>query len=238
MPSVNYSKEKPEHLKLNRRAIIIGASSGIGRAITLELISLGYIIGVTGRRAELLEEIRLSDPLKVHASVFDITDGGNVSKMDELVSRLGGLDLCIISAGTGEFNAGLEFETELRIINTNIKGFTELADWAYSYFVKQGHGHLAGITSIGGIRGNPLAPAYNASKAFQINYLEGLRLRSVKYRRTFIITDIRPGFVDTDMAKGEGLFWVSTAEKAARQIIRAIRKKRKIVYITRRWRLK
>jgi short-subunit dehydrogenase len=82
-----------------------------------------------------------------------------------------------------------------------------------------------------------VAPAYNASKAYQINYLSGLRKKMEKLQLPIYITDIKPGFVDTDMAKGEGKFWVAPVNKAASQIITAIKAKRKIVYITKRWRL-
>jgi short-subunit dehydrogenase len=62
---------------------------------------------------------------------------------------------------------------------------------------------------VAGIRGSRQAPSYNATKSYQINYLEGLRQKS---RKSIFVTDIRPGLVDTDMAKGEGLFWVMPVE--------------------------
>jgi short-subunit dehydrogenase len=99
-----------------------------------------------------------------------------------------------------------------------------------NYFKKQGHGHLVNISSIAGLIGNGEAPSYNATKAFQINYLEGLRLNAYKSRVNIHVTDVRPGFVDTDMAKGDGLFWVAPVEKAAQQIFTAIKRKRKVYY--------
>ena len=87
------------------------------------------------------------------------------------------------------------------------------------------------------LRGGGAAPAYNASKAYQINYAEGLRQRAAKSSRTVCVTDIRPGFVATAMAKGEGLFWVMPAGKAADQIVRAIRRRPPVAVVTRRWRL-
>ena len=82
-----------------------------------------------------------------------------------------------------------------------------------------------------------MAPAYNATKAYQMNYLEGLRQKATKLKFHIFVTDIRPGFVDTDMAKGERQFWVATVEKATQQIFKAIKKKKKVAYITKRWRL-
>jgi short-subunit dehydrogenase len=97
--------------------------------------------------------------------------------------------------------------------------------------------HKVGITSVAGIRGSKMAPAYNASKSYQINYLEGMKQKAASLKKPVYVTDIRPGFVDTDMAKGEGLFWVSSIEKAGKQIYTAIKNKKKIAYISKRWRL-
>jgi len=93
------------------------------------------------------------------------------------------------------------------------------------------------ISSIAGLRGSRIAPAYNASKAYQINYLEGLRQRGKKLGKPIVVTDVRPGFVDTPMAKGEGQFWVAKKEKAAHQIFQMIKQKKDIGYVTRRWRI-
>jgi short-subunit dehydrogenase len=159
------------------------------------------------------------------------------STCNELVHLMGGLDLFIISAGIGDENKNLNFDVEHSVIKTNIQGFTCIADWALRYFKVQGYGHLVNISSIAGIRGNGIAPSYNATKAYQINYLEGLRINAKKYGSSITITDARPGFVDTAMAKGEGLFWVAPVQKAAEQIFEAIKQKKKVVYITKRWRL-
>jgi len=141
----------------------------------------------------------------------------------------------VFCSGTGEINDELNFETEKRTIDTNVTGFTFIADWAYQYFEKQKSGHLVAISSIGGLRGGRQSPSYNASKAYQINYLEGLRQKSAKMNAQIFLTDVRPGLVDTDMAKGDGLFWVMPVEKAVRQIYNAIIRKRKVVYVTKRW---
>ena len=105
----------------------------------------------------------------------------------------------------------------------------------YHIFEKQGHGHLVAITSIGGLRGEPMAPAYSATKAYQINYMEALRKKAFKSGGNITVTDIRPGLVDTTMAKGDGLFWVMPVDKVANQIISAIRKKKSKFYVTKRW---
>lgn len=93
------------------------------------------------------------------------------------------------------------------------------------------------LTSVAGLRGNKAAPAYNASKSYQINYLEGLRQKAVKLKMDIVVTEIRPGFVDTAMAQGPGLFWVASVEKATEQIWSAIQQKKRVTYVSKRWRL-
>lgn len=220
------------------KAIIIGATSGIGKSMAELLLLEGYEVGVTGRREELFQSIMTQENSQIFFKKMDVQDLSTLEPIcNELVRQMGGLDLLIISAGIGEENKNLNFEVEKSVIKTNIQGFTFMADWALRHFKEQGYGHLVNISSIAGIRGNGIAASYNATKAYQINYLEGLRINVKDYGSRITITDIRPGFVDTAMAKGEGLFWVAPVQKAAEQIVEAIKQKRKVVYITKRWRL-
>jgi short-subunit dehydrogenase len=219
-----------------KKAIVVGATSGIGKSLANLLIENGFQVGITGRRKQLLKEIKVKNPDNYFIKAFDVSRTSEIAaNLDELVSELGGLDLLIISSGTGEINIELDFSIEKNTIETNVAGFTAVADWSFRYFQQQKHGQLVGITSIGGLRGNRHAPSYSASKAFQINYLESLRIKAVNLKVPIFITDIRPGFVDTEMAKGDGLFWLEPVEKAANQMFQAIQKKRKIAYITKRW---
>ncbi len=219
-----------------KKAIIIGATSGIGKGLAEILVDNNYKVGITGRRTELLEELKSQNSNSYFIRTFDITDTKEINEnLDALTTELGGLDLLIISSGTGDENQNLDFEIEKRTIDTNVTGFTCVADWTFNYFQKQKYGHLVAISSIAGLRGSRQAPAYNATKAYQINYLEGLRQRANNLRTSIFVTDIRPGFVDTEMAKGEGLFWVMPVDRAVVQIYKAIRNKKKVVYITKRW---
>ena len=219
-----------------KKAIVVGATSGIGKSLARLLVENGFQVGITGRRTQLLEEIKAKNPDNYFIKTFDVNQTNETAtSLDELVSELGGLDLLIISSGTGDINNELDFSIEKNTIETNVAGFTAVADWSFRYFQQQKHGQLAGISSIGGLRGNRQAPSYSATKAFQINYLESLRIKAANLKIPIFITDIRPGLVDTEMAKGEGLFWLEPVEKAANQMFKAIRKKRKIAYITKRW---
>jgi short-subunit dehydrogenase len=220
------------------KAIIVGATSGLGRGIAKLLVENDYVVGITGRRANLLDEIKDEKPGSYFIKTFDVSDTKNIpDHLSELTRNIGGLDLLIISAGTGDLNENLDFEVEKITIDTNVSGFTAIADWAFNYFEKQEYGHLVAISSVAGLRGSRLAPSYYASKAFQINYIEGLRQKAANRKYEICVTDVRPGLVDTDMAKGEGLFWVAGVDKASQQIFKAIMSKKAIVYITKRWRI-
>jgi short-subunit dehydrogenase len=219
-----------------KKAIIVGATSGIGRCLAKLMVDNDYLVGITGRRTQLLEEIKAEKPESYRIKTFDITLTSTISLLlEELTLESGGLDMLIISSGTGDLNEELDFEKEKRAIDTNVSGFTAVADWAFNYFSAQRHGHLVAITSIGGLHGNSEAPAYSASKAYQINYLQGLQMKAAKSSVPVFITDIRPGFVNTGMAKGQKLFWMASAEKTAIQIFSAIKKKKRTAYITKRW---
>lgn len=224
---------------MNKKAIIIGATSGIGRGLAEILAADGYRVGITGRRTALLEELRSQRPDCFVLRTLDVCNLESiVPTLESLVDELGGgLDLLVINSGTGTRNPSLDFETELPAIYTNVVGYTCVADWTYKYFERHAVGHLVAITSVAGLRGMRFAPAYNASKAYQINYLEGLKQKAVASRKNIIITDVRPGFVDTALAQGEGVFWMASVEKAAKQIYSAIKAKKRTVCITKRWRL-
>lgn len=219
-----------------KKVIIVGATSGIGKCLAEVYAETDAKIAILGRREERLREIASTLSNKYISKVCDITDTDNLAGiLDEVSDSLGGVDLIIISSGVGEFNPGLKYELEKPTLATNVLGWTCVVDWAMNKFEKQGFGHLASISSIGGLRGSGAASSYNATKAFQINYMEGMRQKANKLNKRIFTTDIRPGFVDTNMAKGEGIFWMASAEKAGRQIYNAIEKKRKIAYITQRW---
>lgn len=229
----DFKKDTPRMKKI----LIIGATSGIGRGLAEAYVQEDCFIGITGRRENLLQEICAQDKNKLFYQVCDITDTQTtIQCLETLVQEMGGMDILIICAGTGELNPELSYQLEEPTLLTNVIGFTNIADWGFRHFEQQKSGHLVTISSVGGTRGSGIAPAYNASKAYQINYMEGLRQKTTKSPYPIHTTDIRPGFVDTAMAKGEGLFWVTPVDKAVKQIKRAIRKKRKVAFISKRWR--
>ncbi len=222
-----------------KKAIIVGASSGIGRALAKELAGQGVTVGVTARRVELLESLREEMTRPIFSKQMDIADtAAAMSAMEELIDEMEGVDLVIIAAGIVRRNKDLDWQPEQETIATNVMGFTAIANVAMRHFIKQNSGHLVSLSSIAALRGDAGQPAYHASKAFVSIYMDSLRRKTVKEKLPISITDIQPGFVDTVQTHDvEGLFWVASPEKAAAQIYRAILGKRKHAYVTKRWRL-
>lgn len=218
-----------------KKAIVIGATSGIGRELARTLSKAGYSVGVVGRRIDLLTQLLPELTPGSRCRQLDVTDlPAAIQACEALIADMGGVDLFVISAGTGFIDPDLAWRNERETISVNVLGFAAMANVAYHHFLKRRTGHLVGISSIAAVRGGE-APAYNASKAFVSNYLEGLRLRITRTGANISVTDVQPGFVDTPMAKGDGQFWVASPEVAASQIYDAIVRKKKRVYVTRRW---
>ena len=218
--------------------IFIGATSGIGKALFDIYVKEGKRLGIVGRRTHLLDELKHHYPSNTYTATADITKQDEIEQaISSLRKEIGNIDLAIVCSGIGELNPSLDYNVERPTIDTNVTGWTFVVDTLYNIFEQQDHGHLVAITSAGGLRGEPMAPAYNATKAYQINYMEALRKKAFKAGGKIIVTDVRPGLVDTAMAKGEGLFWVMPVEKVARQIYTAIRNKNSKIYVTKRWHL-
>lgn len=218
--------------------LIIGATSGIGRALCDKYAAQHHKIAIVGRRELLLKDLSANYPESVTAYKADISDVIEFKQvLDKIFDGMKTIDLVYLCAGIGELNPSLNYELEKAVIQTNVVGWTAAVDAVFNYFYLQKYGHLAVISSVGGLRGEPASPSYSASKAYQMNYAEALRKKAIKEKLPIYITDIRPGLVDTRMAKGEGLFWVMPTEKVASQIARAINRRQKVTVVTRRWKV-
>lgn len=220
-----------------KNALIIGATSGIGKELA-KLLAIDYDkVVITGRRENLLQEIKATNPEKFVVKMQDVADLNSCETLfSDLKNEFNTIDLIVYSSGVGDPNYDLAWEKELPTLQTNVISAVKIYGLAYNFFREQGYGHLVGISSIASIRGNRHVPAYFASKAFQANYLESLWMKGKRSKAEIYVTDIQPGFVDTAMAIGK-TFWMASAEKATKQINMAIKQKRKKAYITKRWRL-
>ena len=162
---LSYLCRQTQSVGFMKKIIIIGATSGIGRGLAEQYACEDCLIGITGRRENLLKEICAQDKDKLFYQVCDITHTETtISSLETLVQEMGGMDMLIISAGTGELNPQLSYQLEEPTLRTNVVGFTNIADWGFRYFEQQKGGHLITISSVGGTRGSGVAPAYNALK--------------------------------------------------------------------------
>jgi len=217
----------------NGRAVFLtGASSGIGRALAVELARRGYRLAISARREERLitlkEEIASFAPdLHVLARRLDVTDTGALFEaFDEAVAELGGIDIAIANAGVAtrsEVGSG-EFEHAKRTIEVNVIGAMATVDAAVRYFRERGSGHVVGICSVAGMRGLPRSAPYSASKAALATYLEAARSELVG--TAIDVTVIHPGFIATEMnADLPRRPFVIDAERGARIIANQIERR-------------
>jgi len=218
-----------------QKIIIIGSTSGIGRELARLYALNGFRVGVTGRRMNLLLSLQEEFPQNIFIECFDVTGKDNIPHFQSLIEKLDGLDILIYNSGYGEPSKDLDWEIENRTTAINVYGFVEIVCYGFNYFINQGYGQIACTSSVASVRGNSMAPAYSAGKAFESTYMEGLYLKAKRLKKNIAVTDIQPGFVDTHLAKGDGKFWVAPVKKAAAQIYKAIQKKKKRAYITERW---
>ena len=200
------------------KAIIVGASSGIGLEVARLFIQRGWTVGVAARRLDLLQTIGAADVEQI-----DVTSADAPDKLMQLVERMGGMDLFFYASGIGKQNRELTPDIELATVETNGLGFSRMIGCAYRYFAQQGRGHIAAITSIAGTKGLGPAPAYSATKAMQNVYLQALEQQANARKLDIRFTDIRPGFVDTALLSGTFHYPMMLKPQAvAREIVSAI----------------
>lgn len=231
-------------LQPRKRAILIGASSGIGAALARRLAREGYILALLARRKELLSA--LCDEINTACGerralwyAHDVTDYDSVpGLLQKALADLGGLDLLVYDSGIalpGGFKH-YEFDKDLRTTEVNYLGALAWMNPVAAMFQNLGAGQIVGISSVGGDRGRVNNPAYQASKAALTSYLESLRNRLT--RRGVHVLTVKPGYVSTDMTAGQkGLFWVISADQAAADIWKAIRHRRQVIYVPAQWAL-
>ena len=223
---------------MNKKVIIIGATSGIGREVALVYIAQGWKVGVAGRREAELESLRAMAPEQVFTQVLDVTKDDAAEHLQTLINKVGGMDLFLLSSGIGKQNYTLDTEIELATAATNVEGFIRMTNAAYHYFEKQGHGHLAVISSIAGTKGLGAAAAYSATKGFQHMYMDALDQLSRMQKLNISFTDIRPGFVATPLLKSSKKYpMLMEAPIVALDIVDALERKKRVAIIDWRFRL-
>lgn len=220
-----------------KRAIIIGATSGIGEEVAKLLVQQGWHIGIAGRREEALEKLQATAPRQIVIQRLDVTDPDAPTLLETFIRKLGGMDLFFLSSGIGSQNPDLKPEIELNTTRTNVEGFTRMVTSAFNYFKTRGEGHIAAISSIAGTKGLGIAPAYSATKRFQNTYIEALAQLSRMQHLNIHFTDIRPGFVATDLLKSGKFPMLMQANQVAKSIVRALNRKERVIVIDGRYRV-
>lgn len=212
-----------------KRAIVIGASSGIGHEVARLLISDGWTVGVAARREALLSDLGAAATACIDVTAEDATE-----RLQQLIGRVGGMDLFFYASGIGHQNRQLQEDIELSTMQTNALGFTRMVGEAYRYFAARQEqpdgsdktkawGHIAAITSIAGTKGLGPAPAYSATKAMQNVYLQALEQQARQRGLRIRFTDIRPGFVDTALLAGDFHYpMMLRPERVASNIVAAV----------------
>lgn len=227
------------------KAIIIGASAGMGRELAKLLAADGYIVGLTARRFELLQKIQSEIPTLTYIKKMNVSKPEeSVAQLTEMIQEMGGLDLLVIAVtgwADGDFTSR-EWMADKSIIDVDILGFFALARTGLNFFEQQGSGHLVGFSSLDGLRGIAASPTYSAAKAFCSRYLEAERNRCIQKNIPITITDIMPGWVNSlelnqqeFKEKNPKAYWVDSLADASREIFWAIKNKVALAYSAPRW---
>jgi decaprenylphospho-beta-D-erythro-pentofuranosid-2-ulose 2-reductase len=223
--------------------IVLGAASGIGRAVADELARKGYHLLLAGRNAEELGALAADLKLRrgVHAQdlSFDaLALETHAAFMEECVQAsrdsLAGAVVCFGTLGDQSVAEKDALETK-RILDTNLLGAASILGLLANHFEAKRRGFLCAISSVAGDRGRQSNYVYGAAKAGLTVFLQGLRNRL--FRSGVLVTTIKAGFVDTGMTFGRpGMFLVASPEHAGRAIVRAIRQGRDVAYVPGFWR--
>lgn len=214
-----------------RQAVIVGATSGIGLEVARAMWQKGITLGVAGRRTERLDAFARECGSRVFTQEIDVTREDAPERLLSLIDRMGGVDLIFLCSGIGSQNPELDPSVELRTVETNAVGFTRMITAAYRYFKGKGGGHIAAVTSIAGTKGLGIAASYSATKRYQNIYIQCLAQMSAMNGDRVRFTDIRPGFVDTDLLKSGKFPMLMKPDYVARIIVRAVMRRRRVIVV-------
>ena len=210
----------------------------MGLEVTKLFLDRGCRVGVAARREDRLEALKQLAPDRVVTAALDVTADDVDRRLRDLIEELGGMDLFFYSSGIGKQNRTLTPDIEINTMKTNALGFTRMIGEAYRYFAEQGKGHIAAITSIAGTKGLGPAPSYSATKAMQNVYLEALEQQANARGLDIRFTDIRPGFVNTDLLSGDFHYpMMLKPDRVARQIVKAIDHRRHVIVVDWKYRI-
>ena len=220
--------------------VIVGASSGVGRAVAEAFARGGWRVGVTARREEPLRELAETYPGRIESAAFDVAAENSDRLFLDLVERLGGMDIMLYAAGCGWYNPELDTADDLRTVATNVTGFTKIVNASFGYYSRTANvsrGRIAAITSVAGVKGLGISAAYSASKRYQWTYLQAIdQLAHIRHVNVGV-TDIRPGFIQTGLLdRGpKDLPLTMSLDYAVGLIVKALLRGRRTAVIDSRW---
>ena len=240
--SIFLSMNTHSHNTTTKRAIVVGASTGMGRELCKILAANDYVVGMASRKIELLQTLQEEIPSETYIMQMDASQPDEaVEKLGTMIGQLGGLDLLVL-ASTGFWDCDFEsmdWKKSLPVLMVDCVGFFALARTGLTFFEQQGYGHLVGFSSIDGLHGASSCPAYSAAKAFCSRYLEAERNKFIQNNIPIYVTDLCPGFInskgDLDYTQLPSAYWVETLDDAMYDIWEAIVTKKQVAYVTKRW---
>lgn len=231
-----------------KHIIILGATSGIGKALAETLASRGVRIGAAGRNEKALAQLEAAYPGLVVTRAIDINKPDAPGLLAKLASDLGGMDIYIHCAGIGVPNPELNPDAEAAVAETNAVGFARMTSAAYGIMRKHAavemeagrnwRGQIVGISSVAGTKGIGELAAYSAAKAFDSTYLEALDQLAHMHRVPVTFTDIRPGWVRTPLiVEGHHYPMLMETDEVVALILKAIVRRKRVQVIDWRWNL-
>lgn len=228
-----------------KKAIVIGASSGMGKEVAKRLSHLGYEVGLAARRVNLLNQLQQELPTQSYIQRIDVTDPQARDHLEQLIHLMHDVDLIVISI-SAYYDNNHVYPTDdtwlkkKRCIDVDAKGFIAMADCALEYFKQRGYGHLVGVSSTSGLRGVAYSPVYSGAKACVSYYMEAERNYAKQNNIAIDITDVVPGYVAVEhspLGEDPAAYWEIPVEQAGEVIINGILAKKEIVYVPSKVRL-
>lgn len=220
-----------------KRIVVVGATSGIGLDVARLFISRGWFVGVAGRNTQMLDALKQENPSQVYTAVIDITHSDAPERLSHLIEEMSGMDVYFHSSGIGYNNPQLDETKEVDTLRTNGEGFTRMIGAAYRYFRLRKKGQIVAISSVAATRGMGSAPAYSATKRFQMHYLQSIRQLATTDSLHLAVTEIRPGFVDTPLLRDGKYPMLMESKIVAQAIVKAVIRRKRLLTFDWRYRL-
>lgn len=220
-----------------KRIVIMGATSGIGLRVAEIFAKAGWLVGIAGRKEKVMRKLQSEYPDRIRYGQINVNDADAGTRLRDLISRLGGMDIYFHVSGICYENEALVTDHDTATAETNVVGFTRMVDTAFRYFRSHGkHGRIAAITSVAGTNGIGELASYSASKKYQQTYLTALDQLSRMQGLDISFTDIRPGWIDTPLLIPDRIYPMSMSlDYAVVRIIRAIIARKRVCVVDWRW---